>query len=177
MVRLRHFDGDGRVRFVTFSTYRRLPILSNRVFRQIVTTAIDEVRAGGRFCLLGWVLMPEHVHLVLLPGEGEKLGAIVGDLKRISARRIHDRLSAEKSKLNKILTANRHGRVRFGLWQPRCYDHNCRSEESVWQKVRYCHWNPVQRGLVSRPEEWIWSSYRWYRGLDQVLLEMDALPS
>ena len=61
----------------------------------------------------------------------------------------------------------------FVFWQRRCYDHNCRSTESVWKKVNYCHNNPVKRGLVSEPDNWIWSSYRYYAGYKQVVLEMD----
>ena len=59
------------------------------------------------------------------------------------------------------------------FWQPRCYDHNCRGVETVKEKIKYCHKNPVVRGLAESPEEWEWSSYCWYHGIENVPIEMD----
>jgi putative transposase len=64
---------------------------------------------------------------------------------------------------------------RRGLWQRRCYDHNCRTPEVVRQKIEYCHRNPVRRGLVDHPSEWRWSSYNWYHGEGQILLNIDGI--
>ena len=49
------------------------------------------------------------------------------------------------------------------FWQKRYYDRNIRDEHEFRKKLRYIHRNPVKRGLVSKPEEWPWSSYRHYQ--------------
>jgi len=172
-MKLRHYDFDGRARFVTFCTHRRIPLLTNNQFRKIVIASIDQVRAQQPFQLIAYVIMPEHVHLVILPGENVRIGLLVGEMKRISAIEIHQRLIERKSELLPALTITRNGLPRFALWQRRCFDHNCRSEESLQNIVDYCHFNPVKRGLVKEPGNWQWSSYRWYQGIRAVPLKVD----
>jgi len=173
-MKLRHFDHDGRARFITFSTYHHLPVLSNALFRGIVVDAIDEGRRTFGFRLLAYVVMPDHVHLVIIPPIDSDVGYLVGEIKRLSARSIHTALKGKESDLSANLVVERGGRRRFALWQRRCYDHNCRTDESVWEKVTYCHNNPVRRGLVDDPAKWCWSSYCWYQGHPGSLLEIDC---
>jgi len=174
-MKMKHFDHDGRARFVTFSTHRRLPILTNDVFRQDVVDALIETREKTKVRLVAYVIMPEHVHLVLVPPESTKIGSLIGDIKRLAARSVLARLRNNDTGLLKELVVERNRIVRHALWQRRCYDHNVRSEEFLWSKVLYCHKNPVTRELVKRPEDWPWSSYRWYQGETDVPLEMDLI--
>ena len=173
-MKLRHFDHDGRARFITFCTNRQVPVLSNAPFRRIVADSINEVRKALGFRLPAYVMMPDHVHLVLVPRIDTEVGHLVGEIKRVSARRLHAALKEKESTLSARLTVMRDGRMRFSLWQRRCYDHNCRTQESIWEKVTYCHNNPVRRALVKDPAEWLWSSYRWYQGMSGSLLEIDC---
>jgi putative transposase len=136
--------------------------------------AIDEIRNSHNLILLGYVVMPEHVHLVVVPPIEAKLGTIIGELKRMSSKRIHDILASQKSPLLEKFHVIRHGVGKFALWQIRCYDHNCRTPESIWEKVNYCHNNPVKRGLVGGPENWEWSSYRWYSGKRKGCLKINV---
>ncbi|UCE65922.1 MAG: transposase [Candidatus Zixiibacteriota bacterium] len=175
MVKLRHYDNDGRARFVTFSAHQRIPILTNSRSRQVIVDSIDESRRRFGFQLAAYVIMPEHVHLVMIPAVEMKMGQVIGEIKRMSSKRIHEFLLQEDNDLIPRLTVRRNGEYRFAFWQKRCYDHNIRSEESLWEKVNYCHYNPVKRGLVKEPEAWEWSSYRWYQGCRDVKLEMDVL--
>jgi len=161
-VKLRHFDHDGRARFVTFCTHRIIPVLTDDACRQAILDSINEVKSSSGFQLLAYVIMPEHVHLVLVPGENSSLGPPVRDIKRLSAKTIHALLLDRRSTLLSKLTTARNGVHRFVLWQRRCFDRNCRSEQKMWEAVRYCHNNPVKRGLVSDPARWKWSSYAWY---------------
>ena len=163
MTRLRHYDDLGTARFVTFSSYRRLPTLDNRRVRDILVEELDRARKKHRFLLLGYVIMPDHVHLVLFPAEEMKLGLVMREIKSRSARRYF----AESD----IGTPG----ARRVFWQRRCYDHNCRSPETVKENLRYCHKNPVNRGLVTDPAEWEWSSYNWYLGRKDVPLVMDGM--
>jgi putative transposase len=173
-MKLKHYDHDGRARFVTFCTHKRIPVLTNTPFRKIIVECLEEVRKNYNLRLLGYVIMPEHVHLVVVPPKELKFGPVIGELKHISAKRIHELLSGNTGDLIHRLTAMRNGRQRFALWQRRCFDHNCRSDESVWEKVEYCHNNPVTRGLVSKPDDWKWSSCRWYEGRQDAALRMDV---
>jgi len=167
--KLRHFDNLGTARFVTFSTYRRRPVLSCDAACRILGVLQDELRTEMSLKLLGYVFMPDHVHLVVHPPEGMLLGKVIGQLKARSARRI-----GKLSELRAIL-ARSADKESVQVWQRRCYDHNCRTPLSTREKIEYCHKNPVTRGLVQEPGEWRWSSYNWYEGVGGVPLEIDSI--
>lgn len=173
-MKLKHYDHDGRARFITFCTHRKLPLLTNNIYRRIVTRSIDEVRTESGFKLLGYVIMPEHVHLVMVPRIDTRAGDIIGELKMRSSMAIYNLMKKGKGDVRNRLMVRRSGKEKFALWQRRCDDHNCRSDEAVWKAVEYCHNNPAKRGLVDGPERWIWSSYKWYQGDSSAVLEIDV---
>ena len=173
-MKLRHFDHDGRARFITFGLHHRVPLLTNDPLRQIIADCINDARISYGFRLLGYVIMPEHVHLVLVPRIDDRASRIIGDIKRESALRVHEVLKMNDSRLLDTFRVRRNGVERFALWQRRCFDHNCRTDDAVWGRVQYCHNNPVLRGLVDTPEKWRWSSNGWYHGERRVPLLIDV---
>jgi len=173
-MKLKHFDHDGRARFITFCTHRKLPLLTNNVFRKAVIDVIDKVRTETGFKLLGYVIMPDHVHLVIVPEIETEAGQIIGEIKMRSAMAIHDLITARGKEPDDKFMVRRNGKIKFVFWQRRCYDHNCRSDHAVRRAIEYCHNNPVRKGLVSGPERWVWSSYNWYQGDPDAVLEIDV---
>ena len=163
MTKLTHYDGTCHARFVTFSCYRRLPFLNDIRAREILIEEIDRSRSKHGFKLFGYVLMPEHVHLVLSPAENMKLGLVIREIKSLSAKRYFS-LTSGAPRGNKRV-----------FWQSRCYDHNCRSQQRTIEKIEYCHRNPVVSGLVKDMKEWAWSSYAGYHGLGNVRLRIDSI--
>jgi putative transposase len=119
--------------------------------------------------------MPEHLHLLLLPPDGWQLGIEIGKLKsRIASRLIVEPPDSLASFLDQLEIVKDYRR-RLAVWTPRCFDRNLRNEDAVRTRINYCHANPVKRGLVTDPGDWVWSSYRWYEGIKDVPLEMDEL--
>ena len=163
MTRLRHYDDLGTARFVTFSCYYRLLSLNRPGVKEILVEELDRVRTRHRFRILGYVLMPEHVHLVLFPPEGMKLGLVIREIKSRSAKRYFATAKVAPPGATRV------------FWQGRCYDHNCRTLETVREKIHYCHNNPVKRGLVSEPSLWRCSSFNWYQGGQDVPLVVDGM--
>jgi putative transposase len=168
MPKLCHYDKLGTARFITFPTYRRRPVLLVEEACQALAGEISRMRLEMKVRLLGYVFMPEHVHLVLHPPDGVELGKIVGQVKGRSARLI-GRISELGGEL-----MNGGDEPSIRVWQLRCYDHNCRSPVATREKIEYCHNNPVTRGLVKEPGEWHWSSFNWYQGIVGVPLEIDS---
>ena len=113
------------------------------------------------FKLLGYVIMPEHVHLVIYPSLDTKVGYLIGEIKSFTARKYFSRTNIAPPESTRV------------FWQKRCYDHNCRNLLSVREKIYYCHNNPVKRGLVDTPSGCRWSSYNWYQGRQDVPLSID----
>jgi len=161
MPKLKHFDNEHTVRFITFSCYRRQPNLDPLPAKEILVEQIAAAREKHSFKLLGYVIMPEHVHLVIFPKSGTKVGYLIGEIKSITARRYFASVDISLPDSKRV------------LWEKRCYDHNCRNVLSVREKINYCHNNPVKRGLVDAPGEWFWSSYNWYMGKRDVPLLID----
>jgi len=173
MPRLRHIDNTGTVRFVTFSCFQRYRLLTVEPIIEHFLRTLDEVRVRRGFKLLGYVVMPEHVHLVLWPPEGAALGRIIGEIKSRSARTILQQVRLHRPYRIDRLHLNVGGEPKTVFWQKRCYDHNCRSVETVREKIEYCHKNPVTRRLVMQPGEWRWSSFNWYAGDGDVPIRID----
>jgi len=163
VTRLRHYDNLGSVRFTTFSTFRREPTFMTDSVRRLFVQHLSAMRDSHRFKLLGYVVMPEHIHLVFWPTDDCMAGRMIGELKSRFAR---DYFAWQP------VGGHNDRRV---FWQRRCFDHNCRTPHSVWQKIEYCHNNPVRRGLVGSPSDWKWSSYNWYHGVAEVPIAMDVV--
>lgn len=175
MPRLHHFDNLNMVRAVNFSCYHRYPLLTDD---KIVAIFLDEVAAAREkyaFALLGYVVMPTHVHLVLLPPDGVRVGELIGAIKSRSARRILHAWRIERNPFLRKLQIEKGGGKRSVFWQVRCYDHNCRTVEAVKEIINYCHMNPVKAGFVASAHEWKWSSYRWYNGYKDIPIEIDSI--
>ena len=167
MTRLTHYDDFNTARFITFSCYQRFRYLKSAAARNIVVEELTHLRVEREIRLLGWVIMPDHMHLVLWPPRGVRLGTVLGQMKARMALKILRQLPEDLHR--------QRANGRTAVWQRRCYDHNCRSREIVRVKINYCHMNPVRAGLVSRPDEWPWSSYRWYAGFPDPLIEIDMV--
>jgi putative transposase len=172
MPKLRHFDHLGTARFVTFSCYRRRPLLEDMNARKIIIAELARLRQDRNIKLIAYVIMPEHMHLVVLPPEGLKLGPAIGIFKTRTAHAILDFWRSDQQQRGRIVKRESGDAA---VWQRRCYDHNCRTPDTVLEKVRYCHNNPVTRRLVERPEDWPWSSCRWYLGHREGVLEIDGI--
>ncbi|MGH9606442.1 MAG: REP-associated tyrosine transposase [Terracidiphilus sp.] len=134
------YQQTGDFHFLTFSCYHRSAYLASAKACALFESALERTRRRFRLAIAGYVAMPEHVHLLVSePREGDLSSAVRSLKLSVSLR------SVERP-----------------FWQARYYDFNVRSEDKFTEKLRYIHRNPVARGLVTRPEDWPWSSYRHY---------------
>src|SRR5437870_813663 len=124
---------------------------------------------------LDYALMPEHVHLLVYPGDvPERMSAFLRGVKEPVARKAIHYLERHAPQWLERVTVREGPRLRRRFWQPGGgYDRNITSVEALRAVIDYIHANPVRRGLVSKPEDWQWSSARWYAGLRPVRLEVD----
>jgi putative transposase len=177
----RHFE-PGELQFITTSTYRRLKLFLRDRFRCIFVEVLREVRQETGFLLIGWVLMPEHFHLLIKPEPAEATSRFMQELKKRVAQRIISVLGDGEQHpwCRRMLAGLRlpptvHSDCRYRVWQRRFYPFNVYSEKKRLEKLDYMHNNPVVRGLVSSADQWRWSSFRFYYLDDSSLLSMDRL--
>ncbi len=160
--RMQRWEIAGEVRFITFSCQRRLPLLASARMCEVFMDALGAARLRYGVRVFAWVLMPEHVHLLLMPRGDSTIETFLRSLKMAVAKRaIEGWKKTGSPMLEKV--ADSAGSPRF--WQAGGgFDRNVRSRSEFAQEVAYIHRNPVKRGLVSKPEEWRWSSVRWWMG-------------
>jgi putative transposase len=163
----RAFDVPGDAHELTFSTYRRLPLLSKPAARDLFITCLKEARAKHGFRVIAYVVMPNHVHLLVLP-DGKLIREILTALKSEFAKQLLAKLRAGNSAaLEKLKVTRRDGTTRYRVWQAGGgYDRNLFSPAAIKAAIKYIHANPVRSGLCETIVDWKWSSARWYFGLD-----------
>ncbi|MGB6687348.1 MAG: transposase [Terracidiphilus sp.] len=137
---LKRYQATGDFHFITFSCHGLNPYLARVSARTLFEEVLERTRVRYKFYVIGYVIMPEHVHLLLSEPAGVPLAKAIHALKLSMSK-----LSAQRP-----------------FWQARYYDFNVFSERKRVEKLRYIHRNPVRRGLVEKPEDWKWSSFRHY---------------
>jgi putative transposase len=155
--------------FLTFSCYRREPLLSSLLRRDLFLWVLEQVRRRYELVVVGYVVMPEHVHLLVSEPQQRPLATAIQALKFGFARRIiaERKRSAPARECDPFQASPEH------FWQARYYDFNVSTPAKLAEKLRYMHRNPVKRGLVASPELWRWSSYGDYVGNESGLVKVN----
>ncbi len=173
--KVRHYNQPGDAHFLTFSCYRRLSLLSNDRTRLWFVNALAKARVTHAFHLWAWVIMPEHVHLLIWPRLPEyEMSHILSSIKQPVGTKAIQYLQRHAARCLKELTLVNRNRTYHRFWQ--CgsgYDENLDKPQVIHDVIDYIHQNPVRRGLVARAEDWIWSSARDWAGLDSPLICVD----
>jgi putative transposase len=150
--RLIRYQKTGDLHFVTFSCHKRRPYLGRPAARDLFLASLDAVRIRYACSVHGYVVMPEHVHVLLGEPATVPLATVLRALKLSVAKQMAER----------------------PFWMARYYDFNVFTDKKRSEKLRYLHRNPVARGLVVRPEDWEWSSFRSYLTGEVGLVKVDT---
>ncbi len=134
------YQEAGDLHFITFSCSGRRAFLGTPTARNIFELSLETMRVRYQFIVLGYVAMPEHVHLLVSEPRNASLSKAIQALKLSVAVQRNER----------------------PFWQARYYDFNVFTDRKRVEKLKYMHRNPVARGLVEEPEQWASSSFRHY---------------
>jgi REP-associated tyrosine transposase len=145
-------DTKTDLHFITFSCHERRPYLNTPEARTLCEISIEKIRQKYEFVIHGYVIMPEHVHLLVNEPPTASLATALKAIK----------VSVSKQA------------AQSPLWTPRYYDFNVYSERKRIEKLRYIHRNPVKRGLVGQPEDWRWSSFSHYATGEIRTIEIES---
>ena len=163
--RVRHYNERGHLHELTFSCYRRMPLLTNDRWRTMLSESIDRAVDHHGFRLVAFVYMPEHVHLLVCPDAGEAcVSPLLKAIKQPFSFRIKVLLQESGSSLlEKLTVRERPGKTAFRFWQEGGgYDRNLVEKKTILAAIDYIHLNPVRRRLVRRAIDWRWSSCRFF---------------
>jgi putative transposase len=155
---LKRFQQAESLHFITFSCFHRLPLLEAPGARETIETVLEQTRARHQARIYAYVLMPEHLHLLVNEPPQILLAQFLKAVKQITSRKLNG--------------------PREKFWQERYYDSNIHGEKARSEVIRYIHRNPVKRGLVASPGDYPWSSFNHYaigiRGTVEIESEWTA---
>src|SRR5215475_10714942 len=134
--------GKGGLHFLTFSCYRRLPLLGTAFARNVFVDALSQIRKRYGFGLVGYVVMPDHVHLLIYEATNSTPSDVLKALKQRVSRDLRN--PPESKELNRrSLAFTKRGEELPRFWQARFYDFNVYTNEKKKEKLIYMHGNPV----------------------------------
>ena len=137
----RSIDEPGAVHHLTFSCFRRQPLLSGELAPRWFLDAVDRARARTPFELWAFVIMPEHVHLLLRPSDGTTMAAVLAQVKRPVTRKAQHWVQRHKPEFfDRMADRQPSGKVTYRFWlRGGGYDRNLRSTDDVHEKIAYIH--------------------------------------
>ena len=165
--------GRGHLHFITFSCYRRLPLLRSVRAKNIFVKIPDEVRERYGFSLVGYVVMPERIHLLISEPQRGTPSTVLQVLKQRVSRRLRLKRRAPANPMKLHFGNDADSLPRF--WQRRFYEFNLWSLKKRVEKLHYMHMNPMKRGLVVHSKDWPWSSFPFYSKSKQDLIRIDPV--
>jgi putative transposase len=176
---VRSYNIPGHAHELTFSCFQRLPLLSRDRTRGWFVDAMEAARRDLHVQLWAYVIMPEHVHVLLWPTEEQYEIRLIRTALKVPVARKALRFLKRKSPsfLEQLRDAQPNGKSHHRFWQRGGgYDRNAFEPTTLLAMIEYIHNNPVRRGLCVNPTDWIWSSARFYAGDRRVPICMDELP-
>jgi putative transposase len=153
---LKRYYGQDHLHYLTCSCYHRQPWLATPRCRDLFLQILEETRQRYGFVVVGYVVMPEHIHLLISEPERGTPSTVMQVVKQRYARSVLRREMRISVQSELWPDSEEH------VWQRRFYDFNVWSARKRIEKLRYMHRNPVKRGLVLEAEQWEWSSFRSY---------------
>jgi REP element-mobilizing transposase RayT len=176
-MKLPRFHIDGHIYYITTNIYARLPLFTKASYVIALVDSLNFYRYQYDFKLLGYVIMPDHIHLIIWPQGQARVADLMRDFKTFTSKRIIRQASVERA--GDLLAAfecagKETGRSEHKVWQDSYWDKNIYTESFLRQKLNYIHRNPVHGGLVQEPKDYLYSSYRNYACDEHWLIDVDC---
>ena len=140
-----HLYMDDAWYFVTVSTVDKTHILATNEHFNLWVTTFQELIKEFKIKMIAWAALPNHYHLLFMPSMANGLGNFMKRLNGSTSRKLN-------------LLDNKKGRT---VWYS-CWDRCMRNEHGFWTRFNYIHYNPVKHGYADNPDDWEFSSYRFY---------------
>ncbi len=164
--------------FVTTGTVQRYHLFRRDVMKRLVADSLDCLRLRKRLKLYAFVIMPNHIHVIIQCNSEAPLAAVMRDLKKHIADRLirHYQAEGNQSVLDLLASSvTRPDRQKYRVWEEGYDARDIFSPDFLRQKMTYSHNNPCQPhwNLAERPEDYIWSSARFYLLGEPAIIPLD----
>lgn len=168
--------------FVSFAVVNWLDVFTRNKYKDILLESLTFCQQNKGMEIISWCIMTNHVHLIFRSGKGEKPELLLGDFKRFTSRAIvkciqeNNRESRREILLNEFKKAAKKSSnvTNYQFWRHDNKPIELWSNKVINEKIAYIHNNPVESGLVFKPEDYVYSSAIDYTGekglLDNVIV-------
>jgi putative transposase len=163
--------------FITCSCYSRLPLFASARAKNLFVKILGEVRDEYGFALLGYVVMPNHIHLLISEPDKSTPSTVMQVLKQRVSREVRGNARKKLSFQQSEIPFREPCDLLPQFWQPRFYDFNVWSQTKFVEKLHYMHTNPLKRKLVDHPKDWPWGSFSFYAKKEDGLIRIDSMGS
>jgi putative transposase len=154
---------DSPVHYITSVTNNRLPVFRTTKLKEVMCNALNEVRNSASLLIFAYIIMPDHFHALV--GSQRKPSDVLRYVNGISAHRVISYLrdGGFESSLAKLERDSGPRKYQFSLWDHHPNIKLITTENVLIEKANYIHMNPVRAGLVERPEDYRFSSVRFWQ--------------
>jgi REP element-mobilizing transposase RayT len=174
---IKRYRIEGSIFYITSNVYNRIRILTRPSFIIPIIDSLNYYRYQYTCKLIGYVIMPDHIHLLIWPQEAPVVTDFMRDFKRFTSGRItrQAKLEGITNWVEEFEEAGKEtGRADYKVWQDSFWEMNIYTRKFLEQKLNYIHMNPIRAGLCSSAEGYLYSSYRNYYLGDNQLIEIDT---
>ena len=169
--KLKRYNTPNHARELTFSCYKKYPYFSDSIACEIFLDYLDSARKFYKFELWAYVIMPDHIHILIWPDErGYIVPKVLHSVKGHTAYKYKEHLILNTRESFDVYCIEIKGKKRFKFWQPGGgYDRNLWNAKPIHSAIDYIENNPVRAELVTHPDDWRWSS-AWARENERGLV-------
>ncbi|KIO51545.1 REP-associated tyrosine transposase [Flavobacterium hibernum] len=164
--------------FITATVVDWIDVFSRQNYRDIVVDCLDFCRKNKSMILYGYVIMSNHIHMIVQSEKGE-LSDLLRDFKKFTATKIIEKIKSDPESRRewmlerfKSATENHSRNKNYQFWQYGNHPEEIYSSKFMWSKLDYIHLNPVRAGIVEKASHYIYSSASNYV-YDKGILEIE----
>lgn len=157
--------------YLTFATVGWIDVFTRKSYKDVIVESLSYCQKEKGLEIYSWVLMSNHIHMVARAKDGNELSAILRDFKKHTSKQIIKKIKEEPESrrewllyLFKRAGEQNSKKQTYQLWRNDNHPIELYKPETTRQKLNYIHNNPVEAGIVVRPEEYVYSSAKNYAG-------------
>lgn len=154
-------ENENLMHFLTITVIEWIDIFTKPEYFKVIIDSLNFCQTNKELKIFEFVIMSNHIHLIVRANEGNKLSQIVSDFKKHTTREILKLLANDSRRYILNLLKNSYSRKKdydLQIWQRKNYPEVITTEKFYQEKANYIHRNPVKKEYVKLPEDWIYSS-------------------
>ena len=171
------FHNSEGVYYISFAVVEWLDVFTRNEYKNIIIDSLHYCQKNKGMKIFAWCIMTNHVHLVFRSAREQLPGLLIGDFKRFTSKAIVKAIieSPKESRKEFLLEqfrkagANSSNVNEYQFWRHDNHPIELWSNKVIDEKINYIHQNPVEEGVVFRPENYLYSSATDYAGEKEIL--------